>query len=259
MKPSSSTAAKLCLLLLLTLGACGEETDKQAGPVDANTSGNVEAGLSSDAGAKDALVDAFLPPGPAGDASALMDAVVDASSSDAAPDAQLTPITVDFEVVNGVTPGAISGQVAAASRLSDQLQTQYGVTFRSAEKPYVALVRLGAGHATSGTNGIGSVNAADAMAYSTMTITFTVPGNPSVPAVTDQVSLRGDRFAAAGTASMEAFDVNQVSLGKVTVSDVSGGLVLVAAKPNIHSITLTQGSNTIAFDDLVFNPLRAAN
>ncbi len=182
----------------------------------------------------------------------------DVGSMDATPDAVVAPITIDFEMVDGVTPGGISGAVAAGSRLSNQLQAGYGVSFRSVDKPYVALVRLGSGHATSGLNGIGSVSASDTMAYSTMTITFSMPANPSLPAVTNQVSIRGDQIATAGTASVEAFDVDEVSLGKATVNDVSGGLTLLIAQPKIHSVTFTQVSKTIAFDDLVFNPLMPA-
>lgn len=247
-------------LALFALCACGEDTNNQLGPLDANTSVGADANFSADAGLlrDGAPIDGLSDGAQPSDASESADAMTDVALMDATTDVVVAPVTIDFEMVNGVTPGGITGAVAAGSRLSDQLQGDYGVSFRSVDKPYVALVRLGVGHATSGANGIGSVSASDTMAYSTMTITFSMPGNPSLPAVTNQVSIRGDQTAIAGTASIEAFDVDEVSLGKATFNDVAGGVTLLIAKPKIHSITLTQDSKTIAFDDLVFNPLMPA-
>lgn len=181
---------------------------------------------------------------------------IDATADATAGNAALLRVKIDFEAVAGVTPGLLSGSVPVVARLSNQLQLQYGVDFRSAEKPYVALVNLDAGHATSGVNGIGSVGADDMMAYGKMmTITFTVPKQPAVPAVTDFVSLRGDQIAISGTATLEAFDAKGVSLGKVTVADKAGGLKLEFQHAGIHAIVLSQVTSSIAYDDLEFSPL----
>ena len=207
--------ASSCVVLV----ACGED--------EANRNSSLDASLGA---ANDGALDA--PRGNSADAPLQIDvgqdvsardeqdaAGVDANADAAGGDAAVSRVKINFEAVNGVTPGPISGSVPVIARLSDQLQPLYGVVFRSAAKPYVALVSLGAGHATSGVNGIGSVSATDTMAYATMTVTFTIPGNPAVAAVTDFVSLRGDQIATSGTATLEAFDKNQVSLGKVTVAD----------------------------------------
>src|SRR5439155_620041 len=70
------------------------------------------------------------------------------------------------------------------ARLGAQLQRSDGVSFSSIAGSsivgYVALVNLGSGHATSGVNGIGGVDAADTLRYnSSILITFTLPGDPS--------------------------------------------------------------------------------
>jgi len=167
---------------------------------------------------------------------------------------------ITFETVPGLTAmGFLDGTpVLSDARLSSQLQLSQGVSFSSIPG-YVALVNLGIGHATSGLNGIGGVNAANSLNYnSRVVITFTLPGDPSTPAITDFVSIRGDNFPAGGSATMEAFDVNGVLLGSVTASDEVGttrGLTLSLSIPNIHSIRLTQTQSDIAFDDLRFNPL----
>jgi hypothetical protein len=165
---------------------------------------------------------------------------------------------ITFEVVPGVTAlGTFfdGTPVPVEARLSNQLQLSEGVSF-SSTPGYVALVNLGVGHATSGVSGIGGVNAADALRYnSPVIITFTLPGEAGTPAVTDFVSIRGDNFpVAGGSATMEAFDVNGVLLGSVTVAD-EAGLTLSLSIPNIHSVRLTQTRSDIAYDDLRFNAL----
>ena len=165
---------------------------------------------------------------------------------------------ITFEVVPGVTAMTtfFDGRpVPVEARLSNQLQLSQGVSF-SSTAGYVALVNLGFGHATSGVSGIGGVNAADALKYnSPVVITFTLPGDPGTPAITDFVSIRGDNQpVAGGSATMEAFDVNGVLLGSVTVPD-EVGITLSLSIPNIHSVRLTQTRSDIAYDDLIFNAL----
>lgn len=165
---------------------------------------------------------------------------------------------ITFEVVPGVTAMGTffdGTPVPLESRLSNQLQLSQGVSF-SSTVGYVALVNLGLGHATSGVTGIGGVNAADTLRYnSPVVITFTLPGDPTTPAITDFVSIQGDNFpVAGGFATMEAFDVDGVRLGVVTVPD-EVGLTLKLSIPNIHSVRLTQTRSDIAYDDLRFNAL----
>ena len=172
--------------------------------------------------------------------------------------AQVGPATlVNFDAIPGISPKLNyfdgSGIVPLAARLSTQLQTSHGVTFSSVAG-YVAVVRLGLGHATSGENGIGGVNVDNVLKYnSPVVITFNVPGEPSQPGMTDFVSIRGDKSPAAGTATMKAFDADGTLLASVTAADSTAGLTLTIATPNIHSVQVTQTQSNIAYDDLRFN------
>ena len=171
-----------------------------------------------------------------------------------------TPARADTITFDSLTPmsGASSGTaVPAAARLSNQL-LGLGVRF-SSTSDYVAVVPLGTGHATSGVNGIGGVSSAGQLSYlSPIRVTFFLPSDPSVLAVTDFVSIRGDLRPIPGSITMQAFDINGDLLGTVTQPD-TGGTTLSLAIAGIHSIRLTQQTGTVAFDDLTFNtPVAAA-
>ena len=165
--------------------------------------------------------------------------------------------TIDFESLPGM-PNATGSIVPTGSRLSDQLQSTTGAVFSSAVG-YVAAVVLGPGHAQSPPNGIGGVSSANRLSYgSPITVTFFDTLNPSLLAVTDFVSIRGDKIAISGTATLEAFNVAGGSLGLVTVSDIAGGLTLALSQGGIHSVRISETSGTVAFDNLTFNPVTAA-
>jgi PKD domain len=178
---------------------------------------------------------------------------------------------IDFEQITGMTPMSqfLDGipvdpdSSAGSSRLSTQLQLSDGVTF-SSDADYVALIHLG-NQATSGVVGIGGVTAQNILKYdSPIIITFTMPGDASIPAVTSYVSIRGDLQPGSGFAMIEAFDVNGVPLTSepVSVPDAAGFTLQISTPtPKIHSVRISQTASAfIAFDDLSFNPLmRATN
>lgn len=149
--------------------------------------------------------------------------------------------------------------VPAEARLSNQLAAVSGVNFRTADgSPYVAVVRLGAGHATSGTNGIGGVSAAGSLNYlTTVQANFVLPANPAVPAVVDFVTVRGDSNSIPGTVTLEAFNLAGTSLGSVTSNDARG-LLLGITHAGIHSVRIVGSSGTVALDDLTFSDPRPA-
>lgn len=148
--------------------------------------------------------------------------------------------------------------VGAGSQLHDQFLATYGVSFSSESlSDYVAVVRLGPG-ATSGANGIGSVDDAGLVRYAVpLEIAFFDPANSSLLATTDFISIRGDNDATnPGTfILMKAFDQHGNEIGSQYELD-GGGTILSLSIPGIHSVVLTQtiqpGDN-VAFDDLVFN------
>jgi hypothetical protein len=170
------------------------------------------------------------------------------------------PVLVNFENVPGVTPmGNSQGSaVPQAAQLATQLQMSAGVRFSSLNAGHVALVNLGVGHATSGSLGIGGVNASNQLIYSQpVVVTFTVPGSPATPAVTNFVSIRADNAGGGGTMTLQAFDITGVLIGTASVIDIGGPTVSLSL-PNIHSIRVTQSQSNIAYDDLRFNPLSPA-
>ena len=163
--------------------------------------------------------------------------------------------TLNFDSLAAMV-GPVGTPVPASARLSNQLLNS-GVRFSSGSD-FVAVVGLGSGHATSGLNGIGGVNSAGQLSYFIpIRVTFFLPSDPSIQAVTDFVSIRGDMFPLMGTLTLQAFDLNGNLLGSVTEPD-SIGTTLSLSVAGIHSIRLSQSSGTVAFDDLSFNPLAAA-
>ena len=163
--------------------------------------------------------------------------------------------TIDFDssTAMGNSPGA---SVPVGARLSNQFQSSTGAVFSSGSS-FVAVVNLGVGHATSGSNGIGGVSS-DALSYGTpFQVMFTDPLNPLINAVTNFVSIRGDQNAISGNATLTAFAVNGSILGSTTVADTTGGLTLSFTSPGIHSFQVSETSSTIAFDDVTFNAVQA--
>jgi len=115
-------------------------------------------------------------------------------------------ILIDFEGLSSMT--YLGGSpVPTSTRLSTQLLETFGVRFTSTD-PYVAVVALGSGHATSGVNGIGG-SRNNFLSYSIndpITISFFNPLNPSQMATTNSVSVRSDRAGEGLPISLVAFD-----------------------------------------------------
>lgn len=169
-------------------------------------------------------------------------------------------ITVDFENLTGMsffggTP------VPESAQLSSQLLSSHGLAFSSdSSSPFIAVVNLGANHAASGINGIGGVDGSGLLSYATaFRVEFFLPFNPSTPAATDFVSIRGDLIANGNhPVTLEAFDLSGALLGTSTQID-SQPWTLSYSGAGIHSIRVSQAPNAFsaAFDDLTFNPLVA--
>jgi hypothetical protein len=162
---------------------------------------------------------------------------------------------IDFETIHGM-PNAIE-TVPAESRLSNQFLSTLGVIFSSGS-PYVAVVDLGYGHATSGVNGIGGTTTDGTLTYSAavpIVATFFDPSNPTMPAVTDFVSLRIDLVPTSGLdVTLNAYDLEGKLIASVTTFDSSGALLELSAD-GIHSVKFigTSDSTGAAVDDFTFN------
>lgn len=166
------------------------------------------------------------------------------------------PATVDFESFSGMSFfGGTS--VPGFAQLSSQLLSSHGLLFGSeSSSPFVAVVSLGANHATSGINGIGGVDGSGLLSYATaFRIEFFLPSSPAVQAATDFVSVRGDLIANGNhSVTLEAFDVSGGLLGSMTQID-SQPWTLSFAGAGIHSVRLSQSPSefSAAFDDFTFN------
>lgn len=167
-------------------------------------------------------------------------------------------VLIDFESFTAMD--YVSGQpIPEAARLSDELAATYGVLFSSGA-PYVPVIALGVGHATSGINGIGGSTPDGLLTYDAqwpIVFRFVDPANPGTPAATDFVSVRCDLH---GSSSREAY-LNAYTVGDVLIDSDhafdSGGQILSVAAIGIHRVEFigTDDNDGVALDDLTFNPM----
>jgi hypothetical protein len=140
---------------------------------------------------------------------------------------------LDFE---GLTLGTI---------LTNEFQSSDSIVFTQNANVYL----LGAGHATSGIQGLylgGLVIGAQ----------FMLPGN--IPAVTNMVGIKGDQIPIAGNVTLQAFDINGNLIGTDVRPDSPAPATLSVSVAGIHRILFFSQSGTVAFDDLSFNTPTAA-
>jgi hypothetical protein len=170
-------------------------------------------------------------------------------------------IVIDFEGLSAMT--FISGNpIPPSARLSDAFLFTHGVKFSSGS-PYVAVVDLGVGHATSGTNGIGGSTPTGVLTYDRqfpIVVSFFDPSDPSMPAVTDFVSVRGDLQGSGQSITLNAFDVDGNLIASFTTTD-DGGATLSVSAPGIHSVQFLGTQDVVggvALDDLTFNRVTPA-
>ena len=166
-------------------------------------------------------------------------------------------VQLDFEELSGMNYWA-GNSIPAASQLGDTYLGSHGVRFASGS-PFVAVVELGAGHATSGINGIGGSTPGGVLTYSSaypIVISFFSPGDPETAAVTDYVRILGDlQGSPEQVVTLTAYDRAWNLLMSVDVADV-GGCVMEISCPGIHAVEFLGPPDGmyggVALDDLVF-------
>ena len=159
----------------------------------------------------------------------------------------------DFGATVGAMPNAPGTAIPSAAQLSDFYLASQGVRFSSAS-PFVAVVDLGVGHATSGAFGIGGSTATGTLSYSTsIFIDFLNPANPAQLATTNSFSIRGDRIPAGGTVTLFAYGAAGNLLGSSSFTD-AGGTIFGLDLAGIHRVEI-RGPGDVALDDLDFGPL----
>ena len=163
-------------------------------------------------------------------------------------------VLIDFEGLSSMT--FYNGNpVPTTARLSTQLLETFGVRFSSTD-PYVAVVALGSGHATSGTNGIGGSRSNFLSYNDPVTISFFDPLNPTHMATTNSVSVRADLWGGGPSISLVAYDQFGAQLAGMTVADRAGPLLSITT-PGIQKVIFypTSCCGTAGLDDLSFGPL----
>lgn len=162
---------------------------------------------------------------------------------------------ITFENIPGMA-NAPGTPIPSQSQLSTQYLPTLGVSFSSGS-PYVAVVDVGSGAATSGTNTIGGSTPGGNLTYSSaypIVATFFDPSNPSTFATTDFVSLRCDLVGSGLNVTLNAYGINNNLLSSVTTTDV-GGETLQVSGPGIHSVQFigTIDSSGATVDDFSFD------
>jgi len=155
----------------------------------------------------------------------------------------------------GLVPNSsfIAGtSVDAAAQLTNQFESLGAIFNTIGGSPYAALIDLGVGHATSGSNGIGTVSSANTLNYTLdLDIFLVVPGTLT-PAVTDTISIRGDEIPSFGNVIYSAYD----TMGNLVASGVTqdqGGSTFSLSAPGIHEFRLHSVNGDVAYDDLTFD------
>jgi hypothetical protein len=167
-------------------------------------------------------------------------------------------VVIDFEEFYGMFSWA-GEPIPEGARLSDQLADTYGVVFSSGA-PYVAVVALPEGAAPSGTNAIGGATPDGILTYDRawpVVFTFVDPENPTLPATTDFVSVRGDLWGDSGMdVILNAYDIDGHLVDSNQQYD-SGGETLTVTGPAIHRVEFLGSYDTrgVALDDLTFSPV----
>jgi hypothetical protein len=165
-------------------------------------------------------------------------------------------VVIDFEGLSAMEFFDIQDPIPPNARLSDAFLFTHGVRFSSGS-PYVAVVDVGVGHSTSGTNGIGGSTPTGGLTYDRhfpIVVSFFDPSDPLQRAVTDFVSVRADLQGEGQSITLNTFDVNGNLIASFTTPDVGGATLSVSA-PGIHSVQFlgTQDQGGVALDDLTFH------
>ena len=153
--------------------------------------------------------------------------------------ASASPIVLNFDSLPAMPN--VTEAIPSADQLSNLYLSTYGVSFSSGS-PYVAVVDVGFGVTTSGSNDIGGSTPTGFLHLQQCVPHYR--NAPLIPAilpengVTDFVSLRGDLQGSAQNVTLDAYDVNGNLLASDMTADV-GGETLSISTPGIHSDSIS--------------------
>lgn len=171
------------------------------------------------------------------------------------------PVIINFEQFPGLNIGGLpeASPIPEYAQLFDQLLDSHGILFTSGS-PYVAVLSYYR-CVPSGNNFIQNSAPDGTLTASSdypIMITFFKPGDPSIKAVTDFVSIRGDLCGDGRPITLKAFDVDGNLVGSSTKADWGAILTVSTASKIIHEVRLyghpEPYAEGVAWDDLTFNP-----
>jgi PEP-CTERM motif len=145
--------------------------------------------------------------------------------------------------------------------LQARITTQYGDLGVLLEN--AALVNLGLGHATSGTNGLAGISALGTVDYGSPVIfTFVDPLNNAVPWVTNRFAISTDQAGfSLNTITLSAYDIAGNFLGSVSHLETGGSVTLgLHGIGGIHTVIVSSTLMNhfiggMGLDDLRFGPV----
>ncbi|MBZ5613885.1 MAG: PEP-CTERM sorting domain-containing protein [Acidobacteriia bacterium] len=168
---------------------------------------------------------------------------------------------INFEppLPGGLTP--VSYLEDTPVTLQARITTQYGnlgVLLANA-----ALVNLGLGHATSGTNGIAGISAIGTVDYGSPVIfTFVDPLNNTLPWVTNHFAISTDQAGGSmNTTTLSAYGIAGNFLGSVSHLETGGSVTLqLQGIGGIHTVIVSSTlinhlNGGIGLDDVRFGPV----
>jgi len=167
-----------------------------------------------------------------------------------------TIITFEPPLPGGLTP--VSYLEDTPVTLQARITTQYGNL--GVLMANTALVDLGLGHATSGTNGIAGISAIGTVDYGSPVIfTFVDPMNNTLPSVTDYFAISTDRWGGSmNTTTVSAYGIAGNFLGSVSHLETGGSVTLeLQGIDGIHTVIvestlINHFSGGVGLDDLQF-------
>ena len=166
------------------------------------------------------------------------------------------PTVINFDSPpGGLTANSFiqGAAVDATARITNQFEN-LGILLSTASPgaPYAVLINLGAGHAVSGTNGIGAANSSNLVDYTKDIDIFLVVPGTTTPAVTDFISIQGDEIPSGGLVNFSAYDVHGNLLTSGSQVDTAGGTYTLSAA-GIHEFRLNSAHGDVAYDNLTFD------
>lgn len=174
------------------------------------------------------------------------------------------PVVVDFQNFEGMDILAIGASpgvtpIPEPARLFDQLLPSHGLIFTSGS-PYASVIYYERYGCIPGGKGIQGSTPDGLWSFSSLhpiVINFFKPGDTSVPAVTDFVSIQGDYCGNGEEITVQAYDINGSLLTSCPGPD--NGTVLAVSSPTkaTHEVWLlghlSMTDEGVVWDNLTFN------